>query len=97
MAQRVRIPHRGRDVLRLPDNSPLWQHFTRGILLCSLLTIHAQEEKVNSNFQKKEENCDFLLPSFDGPLAASALVGKSCRAFFRAAGFDSCIFPLPGS
>lgn len=61
MAQRVRIPHRGRDVLRLPDNSPLWQHFTRGILLCSLLTIHAQEEKVNSNFQKKEENCDFFI------------------------------------
>ena len=30
MAQRVRIPHRGRKVLRLPHNSPFWQHFTRG-------------------------------------------------------------------
>ena len=30
MAQRVRIPHRGRKALRLPHNSPFWQHFTRG-------------------------------------------------------------------
>lgn len=60
MAQRVRTPHRGRNVLRLPDNSPLWQHFTRGILLCSPITIHEQEEKVNRNFQKKEEIIFYL-------------------------------------
>ena len=30
--------------LRLPDNSPFWQHFTRGLLLCTSLsyTIEAQ-------------------------------------------------------
>ena len=35
MTQRVRIPHRGYKILRLPLNSPFWQHFTQGVLLCS--------------------------------------------------------------
>ena len=47
MAQRVRIPHRGRKVLRLPHNSPFWQHFTQGFLLCSLSIIHEKGRIVN--------------------------------------------------
>lgn len=36
MAQRVRKSYRGlKTVLRLPHNSPFWQHFTQGFLLCS--------------------------------------------------------------
>lgn len=34
MVQRVRISHRGSKILRLPYNSPFWQHFTRDVLLC---------------------------------------------------------------
>ena len=32
--QRVRISYRD-NVLRLPDNSPFWQHFTQEALLCT--------------------------------------------------------------
>ena len=50
MAQRVRIPYRGRHVLRLPHNSPSWQHFTQGFLLCSRPTIAQNREKVKRFF-----------------------------------------------
>ena len=32
-------------VLRLPYNSPLWQHFTRGFLLCSQLSYNTKAKK----------------------------------------------------
>jgi len=32
-------------VLRLPYNSPLWQHFTRGLLLCSRTSYTKKGEK----------------------------------------------------
>lgn len=38
-------------VLRLPDNSPFWQHFTRGLLLCFVPIIQYVMEKVNRNLQ----------------------------------------------
>lgn len=33
------------NVLRLPYNSPLWQHFTRGFLLCSDVSYTNFSEK----------------------------------------------------
>ena len=35
-------------VLRLSHNSPFWQHFTQGLLLCSEDTIHHWKKKVNT-------------------------------------------------
>ncbi len=40
----------GDRVLRLPDNSPFWQHFTRGLLLCSSPIIHERPKLVNPFF-----------------------------------------------
>ena len=53
MAQRVRKPYRGLLVLRLPHNSPFWQHFTQGSLLCSPSTIHHLSENVKSFFDAR--------------------------------------------
>ena len=46
MAQRVRISHRGQ-VLRLPDNSPLRQHFTRDSYSVAHI-IHHKYPNVNT-------------------------------------------------
>jgi len=33
------------NVLRLPDNSPFWQHFTQGLLLCSWISYTICDKK----------------------------------------------------
>ncbi len=38
-------------ILRLPDNSPFWQHFTQGLLLCSPRIIHYLCQNVNRKTQ----------------------------------------------
>ena len=45
MAQRVRISYRGQKALRLPYNSPFWQHFTQDFLLCSLSLYTTAKKK----------------------------------------------------